>query len=97
MPVKKRPAPNFEADLAELEQLVARMERGDLSLEDAIGTFERGVALAQACQTALREAEQKVQRLSQGPGGETLTPFARTAAPGDDADEAGEDTDEDEF
>ena len=70
--MKKRPAPNFEADLAELEQLVARMERGDLSLEDAIGTFERGVALAKACQQALREAEQKVQQLSQGAGGETL-------------------------
>ncbi len=96
--MKKRPTPNFEADLAELEQLVARMERGDLSLEEAIGTFERGVALAKACQQALRDAEQKVQRLTQGPTGESLEPLEQTDADIDDEhDEAGEDADEDEF
>ena len=95
--MKKRPAPNFETDLAELEQLVARMERGDLSLEDAIGTFERGVALAKACQQALRDAEQKVQRLSQGPAGETLEPLASDETDDDDDDEGGEDRDEDEL
>jgi exodeoxyribonuclease VII small subunit len=82
--VKKRPTPNFEADLAELEQLVARMERGDLTLEEAIGTFERGVVLARACQQALRDAEQKVQQLSQGPGGETLTPLPPASPDSDD-------------
>jgi exodeoxyribonuclease VII small subunit len=82
--VKKRPAPNFEADLAELEQLVARMERGDLTLEEAIGTFERGVALARSCQQALRDAEQKVQQLSQGPAGETLTPLPSAFPDSDD-------------
>ena len=89
-PVKKRPAPNFEADLAELEQLVARMERGDLTLEEAIGTFERGVALARACQQALRDAEQKVQRLSQGASGETLVPLQQ-ASPGNDEEAPDED------
>lgn len=92
--MKKRATPNFEADLAELEQLVARMERGDLPLEEALGTFERGVALARACQQALRDAEQKVQRLSAGPGGETLEPLARE---GDDDEQGGEDPDEDEL
>ena len=91
--MKKRSTPNFEADLAELEQLVARMERGDLPLEEALGTFERGVALARACQQALRDAEQKVQRLSAGPGGETLAPLARE----DDDKQGGEDPDEDEL
>ena len=92
-PVKKRPTPNFESDLAELELLVARMERGDLSLEEAIGTFERGVALARSCQQALRDAEQKVQRLSQNGGGEHLEPLP-PSTPGNDDEEA---TDEDEL
>ncbi|HMM75730.1 MAG TPA: exodeoxyribonuclease VII small subunit [Gammaproteobacteria bacterium] len=92
--MKKRPTSNFEADLAELEQLVARMERGDLPLEEALGTFERGIALARACQQALREAEQKVQRLSAGPGGETLEPLA---AGDDENEQGGEDPDEDEL
>jgi len=92
-PVKKRPSPNFESDLAELELLVARMERGDLSLEEAIGTFERGVALARSCQQALRDAEQKVQRLSQNGGSEQLEPLP-PSTPGNDDEEA---TDEDEL
>jgi len=91
--VKKRRTQNFEADLAELEQLVARMERGDLPLEEALGTFERGMALARACQQALRDAEQTVQRLSAGASGETLEPLPRE----DDDEESGEDPDEDEL
>lgn len=93
--MKKRHTPNFEADLAELEQLVARMERGDLSLEEALSTFERGTALARTCQQALRDAEQKVQRLSAGPGGETLSPLAQDRD--EDDEEGGEDPDEDEL
>ena len=91
--MKKRPSPNFESDLAELELLVARMERGDLSLEEAIATFERGVALARSCQQALRDAEQKVQRLSQNGGSEQLEPLP-PSTPGNDDEEA---TDEDEL
>jgi exodeoxyribonuclease VII small subunit len=93
MPVKKPSPPQFETDLAELEQLVARMERGDLSLEEAIGTFERGVALARACQQALRDAEQKVQLLSRDAGAETLQTLP-TADTGNDDEEA---LDEDEL
>jgi exodeoxyribonuclease VII small subunit len=93
-PVKKRSPPNFESDLAELELLVARMERGDLSLEEAIGTFERGVALARSCQQALRDAEQKVQRLSQNASGESLEPLPPPSTPGNDDEEA---PDEDEL
>jgi len=54
---------NFEAALQELEKLVARMEKGDRSLEDSLKDFERGVELTRICQTALRDAEQKVQQL----------------------------------
>ncbi|MCS4504399.1 Exodeoxyribonuclease 7 small subunit [wastewater metagenome] len=55
--------PDFETALAELEELVARMERGDLSLEDSLSAFERGVGLTRVCQKALTEAEQKVEVL----------------------------------
>jgi len=91
MPVKKPSPPQFETDLAELEQLVARMERGDLSLEEAIGTFERGVALARACQQALRDAEQKVQLLSRDAGAETLQTLPHADSGNDDEEALDED------
>ena len=79
--MKKRSAPQFETALAELEQLVVRMERGELSLEEALQTFERGIALTRECQSALRDAEQKIQLLSRAEGTDTLTPFAEQPAP----------------
>lgn len=54
---------NFEQSLKELEQLVEKMEQGDLSLEESLAHFERGIALTRACQQALQQAEQKVQIL----------------------------------
>lgn len=54
---------HFEESLAELEQLVERMEQGDPSLEESLRLFERGVSLTRACQKALQEAEQKVRTL----------------------------------
>jgi exodeoxyribonuclease VII small subunit len=56
---------DFEASLQELEALVEKMEQGELSLEQSLKDFERGVALTRACQQALQEAEQKVQILMQ--------------------------------
>ncbi|GAB4288077.1 MAG: exodeoxyribonuclease VII small subunit [Thiohalomonadaceae bacterium] len=67
---------DFEQALAELEQLVERMEQGDLSLEQSLKDFERGIALTRACQGALKEAEQKVQILTSQSGKEELEPFA---------------------
>ncbi len=64
----KKSAPQqveFEAALKELETLVSRMEKGELSLEESLKDFERGVQLTRQCQTALRDAEQKVQILLQ--------------------------------
>ncbi len=55
--------PDFEQALAELEQLVERLERGDLPLDEALKTFERGVALTRHCQTSLKAAQQKVEIL----------------------------------
>ena len=49
--------------MRDLEELVDRLEQGDLSLEESLAAFERGVMLTRACQTALKEAEQKVEIL----------------------------------
>ncbi|WP_260291392.1 exodeoxyribonuclease VII small subunit [Sedimenticola hydrogenitrophicus] len=57
-------APSFEQALSELESLVETMEQGDLSLEESLKSFERGVALTRTCQQALKEAEQKIQILT---------------------------------
>ncbi|PKM11153.1 MAG: exodeoxyribonuclease VII small subunit [Gammaproteobacteria bacterium HGW-Gammaproteobacteria-10] len=72
---RKKTANLFEASLAELEQLVEQMEQGDLSLEDSLKSFERGVNLTRICQQALQEAEQKVQILLEKNGTQTLEPF----------------------
>lgn len=66
---------DFEKALQELEKLVEKMEEGDLSLEESLLQFERGVALTRSCQKALAQAEQKVQILLQNAGKDELTPF----------------------
>ena len=67
--------PDFEASLKELETLVETMEKGDLSLEDSLSHFERGVQLSRTCQQALKEAEQKVEILMQKSGQDDIAPF----------------------
>lgn len=64
MAIRKKQQPGFEQALSELEGLVEQMERGDLSLEDSLRSFERGVELTRICREALGEAEQKVQILN---------------------------------
>lgn len=56
--------PGFEDQLKELETIVERLEKGDVSLEESLKLFEKGVQLARACQKALQDAEQKVQLLT---------------------------------
>jgi len=73
---KKLPAKtDFEASLKELEGLVEKMEQGDLSLEDSLSHFERGVQLSRSCQQALKAAEQKVEILMKKSGQEEITTF----------------------
>ncbi len=55
---------SFEEALSELESLVDRLEQGDISLEESLKSFERGIALTRNCQQALAKAEQKVSILS---------------------------------
>lgn len=73
---KKLPAkPDFETALKELETLVDTMEKGDLSLEDSLSHFERGVQLSRTCQQALKDAEQKVDILMKKSGQDDITAF----------------------
>ena len=57
----------FETSLDELELLVSQMESGDLSLEESLQAFERGVALTRSCHQALKTAELRVQALTENP------------------------------
>jgi exodeoxyribonuclease VII small subunit len=57
------PPADFERSLTELEALVEKLEQGDLSLDESLKCFERGVQLTRVCQTALKQAEQKVEIL----------------------------------
>ena len=63
MAAKQQSEFNFEEALEELERLVSAMEEGELSLEDSMKAFEKGIKLTRECQTALQKAEQKVQIL----------------------------------
>ncbi len=79
MTAKKNPPLSFETALAELESLVGQLEQGELTLEDSLQRFERGIALVQSCQNTLREAEQKVEQLIERNGRLETTPFAALA------------------
>jgi exodeoxyribonuclease VII small subunit len=54
----------FEEAMAELDELVSRMEDGELSLDDSLKAFERGVMLTRKCQEALSQAELRVKTLT---------------------------------
>ena len=77
---KKQANPQqFEQMIAELESIVHQLEQGDLSLDDALAQFERGIALTRASQQQLQAAEQKVQILLQPNAQEQLVPFTSPA------------------
>jgi len=72
---KRKQTQTFEASLSELETLVNSMESGDLPLDEALKSFERGVELTRQCQLQLKEAEQKVQILTDKRTDAELEPF----------------------
>ena len=79
----KEALPDFETAMRDLEELVERLEQGDLALEESLAAFERGVMLTRACQIALKEAEQKVEILLKKagePAVEDFTPDDSNAA-----------------
>ena len=78
MPAKKKAKPatqDFEASMDELESLVEAMESGELSLEESLQYFERGIKQIRTCQKALDDAEQKVKILMSESTGEKLQEF----------------------
>lgn len=79
MAQKPKPA-GFEATLAELEALVARMEAGEMPLDEALRCFERGVQLTRECQSALQTAQQRVQILTQRASGVAIEDFPGESA-----------------
>lgn len=76
------PVADFEASLDSLEQLVEKMELGDMSLEESLAAYERGVGLYRRCQQALEEAELRVRLLTDPQQPDAATPFPPL---GDDA------------
>lgn len=74
---------DFEQALEELEGLVEELEGGELSLEDSLARFERGVQLTRSCQRALKDAERKVQVLVAEAGEESLAELVADEDSGD--------------
>ena len=70
---------SYEAALAELDDIITRLERGDVELEAAISAYERGAALSRHCTELLNRTEQKITQLVVGPTGEVERPFAPAA------------------
>ncbi len=71
---------SFEQSINELESIVNDLEQGDLSLEDSMTLFERGLNLSQASQEKLSQAEQKIQILLNKDGGSELQDFDASQA-----------------
>ncbi len=74
MAAKSGKIQSFEAALAELEQVVADMESGKLTLEDSLAAYKRGAELLSSCRSRLDDAQQQVRVLEEG----TLKDFAAT-------------------
>lgn len=74
-PVPVSSIAEFEQSLDALEQLVTRMEGGELSLDDSLTSFERGIGLYRQCQMALEQAELRVRLLLDPEAPDTAEPF----------------------
>lgn len=72
---RKKASTDFEQSLTALQELVERLETGELSLEDSLSAFEQGVSLTRECQAALAQAEQKVNLLLERSGEVQTQPF----------------------
>jgi len=79
---------DFEQALRELESLVERLEQGDVPLDEALRTFERGVTLTRHCQACLQAAQQKVEILLNRSGQPHVEPFTGPAEEEGSADTA---------
>ena len=75
------PVADFENSLDALEQLVEKMEHGEMSLEESLAAYERGVGLYRRCQTALEQAELRVRLLSDPQDPDSAEEFPDTDNP----------------
>lgn len=67
---------NFEAALKQLEEIVQKLEKGQVDLEDSIAIYERGTALKAHCEAKLRDAEARIEKIVITPSGKaTSVPF----------------------
>jgi exodeoxyribonuclease VII small subunit len=87
-PAKETPKLDFETAMRELEDLVERLEQGELPLEESLAAFERGVMLTRCCQTALKDAEQKVEILLKKAGEPAVVDFESDESAESDANPA---------
>jgi len=87
---------SFEDQLEELEKVVERLERGDLTLDESVGLFERGVHLSNDCKTQLASAESRIQVLLEPTedGPVRVEELAVVEVDGDDTEEDDEEIDE---
>lgn len=72
---KTPPVVDFEQSLDELEQLVEKMEGGEMSLDESLASFERGIGLYRHCQQSLEKAELRVRLLLDPDAPESAEPF----------------------
>ena len=70
---------SFEAMMERLEELVAKLEGGNLSLDDSIKSFEEGMGLVKQCSSVLQEAEQRIQKLTRDAEGKPAVEGATSA------------------
>jgi exodeoxyribonuclease VII small subunit len=70
--MSNQPTPTFETALKQLEDIVQRLEKGELSLEDSLRLYEDGIQLARVCHTKLEEAEGKIEMLLKNARGEPV-------------------------
>ncbi len=75
MSKKTEAGPDFEKTLAELEKLVKNLEEGELSLDESLSGFKHGIELTRQCQTALDNAQQTVELLTNTQDEDSLKPF----------------------
>ncbi len=76
----------FEQAMAELEGLAEQMEQGELTLEQALDHFERGIALTRRCRQSLDAAQQKVQILLEQDAEAELHPYTESETPPQEPD-----------
>lgn len=80
-PAEPSPVATFEESLGELEALVAKMEGGELTLDESLHSFERGITLYRTCHAALEQAEARVKLLADPEQPETARPLAADNPP----------------